>query len=278
MKDAIDQEMLATYFEILSAACETSQPESTRLAALRSLQTFSPILHLALQNPETCSAVIPAFCTLLLFLSDDDSMIRHVASEITSSVLGEYLTFTPMSASEKLAQSIGETFDPQPLEKIVIDLVLENNVRQKLQVVLQPDDDLFAKERDNVWRDEAHLWGLYTGILSMCWSRGMSLELEPIDLGLEGWAVDGLDAVKELIEMKEDTPLGWGHDVDLFESVGKLFMVVEILLRYGRGRNLGNVLEQLKQFMGEKKCHGFWVKKIGELGYAKGVCCKVEGD
>src|SRR5271154_141481 len=276
MNGAIDQEMLSTYFKILSAACESSQPESTRLAALRSLQTFSPILHLALQNPETAAEVIPAFFTLLLFLTDDDSTIRHVASEITSSVLGEYMTSTPMSASEKLAESIGETFNPKPLEQIVVDVILGNNVRQKFRVALDPDDDLFAKERENVWRNEVHMWGLYTRILSMSWSRGMSLELDPMDLGLERWTVEGLEAVKEVIETKEDTPLGWSHDVDLFESVVKLFMVVEILLRYGRGRNLGNTLEPLKNAMGEKKCHGFWIEKIVELGYAKGVCSKVE--
>ena len=275
MNGAIDQEMLSTYFKILSAACESSQPESTRLAALRSLQTFSPILHLALQNPEPAGRVIPAFLTLLLFLTDDGSTIRRVASEITSSVLGEYMTSTPMSASEKLAQSIGEAFNPEPLEQIVVDLILETNVRQKLRVALDPDDDLFAKERENVWRDEVHMWGLYTRILSMCWSRGMSLELEPMDWGLESWTVDGLEAVKEVIEMKEDTPLGWSHDVDLFESVVKLLMVVEIFLRYGRGGNLGNTLEPLKRAMGEKKCHGFWVEKIVELSYAKGVFSKV---
>jgi hypothetical protein len=264
--------MFARYFKVLSASCDSSQPDSTRLAALRSLQTFSPILHLALQTPNTSAAeLIPAFFTLLLFLSDDDSTIRHVASEITSSVLGEYMMFTPMSASEKLAQSIGETSNPQTLEKIVVDLVLENNIRQKLQVALHPDDDLFAKERDNIWRDEIHMWELYTRVLSMCWSRQMGLELGPVDLRLERWTVDGLEAVKGVIEMKEDILLGWNHDVDLFESVVKLFMVVEILLRYGRGGKLGNVLEQLKKGIDERKCHGFWVKNIGELGYAKGV-------
>src|SRR5271170_1686362 len=119
MNGAINQEMLTTYFNVLSAACQSSQPESTRLAALRSLQTFSPILNLALQT--SAAALIPAFFTLLLFLSDDDSAIRHVASEITSTVLGEYMIFTPMSASEKLAQSISETSNPQTLEKIVVD-------------------------------------------------------------------------------------------------------------------------------------------------------------
>jgi len=57
-----------------------------------------------------------------------------------------------------------------------------------------------------------------------------------------------------------------------------LFMVVEILLRYGRGGKLGNVLDKLKKGMSDRKCHGFWIKKIGELGCAKGICSKVEGD
>jgi hypothetical protein len=245
---------------------------------LRSLETFSPILHLAFETPETHSEVIPAILTLLHFLSDDDSAIRDVASEITSAVLSEYMTSAPMPASMKLAQSIGETFHPQCLERNIAGLILENNVRHKLQTALQSDEDLFAKERDNVWRDEIHEWGLYVCILSTCWSREMSLELDLLDLGLESWAVDSMGAIREVVEAKEDTPLGWSHDIELFESVVKLFMLVEIMLRYGRGKKLGTALEQLKRAMIEKKCHGFWVKKIAELGSAKGVFIESKGD
>ena len=278
MKDAIDQDTLATYFDILSAACKPSQPESTRLAALRSLETFSPILRLAFETPETYSEIIPAILTLLHLLSDDDSAIRNVASEITSAVLGESMTFAPISASIELAQFVGDTFHPQCLERNVAGLILENNVRHKLQTAFQSDEELFAKERDNVWRDEIHEWGLYICILSMCWSREMSLELGVLDLGLETWAVDSMGAVREVVEAKEDTPLGWSHDVELFESVVKLFMLVEIMLRYGRGKNLGTALEQLRRAIIEKKCHGFWIEKIAELGSAKGVFIESKGD
>ena len=278
MTGAVDRDMLATYFKILSSASESSQPESTRLVALHSLETFSPILHLAFENPETKSEIIPALFTLLLLLSDDNFGIRHSASEITSSILGEYMTSTPISASEKLAQSIGETFPPQSVERSVAGLVLENNVRRNLQTALQSDEDLFAKERDNVWRDEIHEWGLYMRILAISWSREMSLGLGPLDLGLENWATDGMKAIREVVDSKEDTPLGWSHDVDPFEAAVKLFMLVEIMLRYGRGKSLGPAIEQLRKAMFEKKCHGFWVKKMGELGSAKGVCMEREGN
>ena len=237
MKDAIDQDTLSTYFDILSAACKSSQPESTRLAALRSLECF-PRFYISHSKPPKPTRNLSAILTLLHLLSDDDSVIRNVASEITSAV-GESMTFAPISASIELAQSIGDTFHPQCLERNVAGLILENNVRHKLQTALQSDEELFAKERDNVWRDEIHEWGLYICILSMCWSREMSLELEVLDLGLETWAVDSMGTVREVVEVKEDTPLWWNHDVELFESVVKLFMLVEIMLRYGRGKNLG---------------------------------------
>ena len=98
----------------------------------------------------------------------------------------------------------------------------------------------------------------------------MSLELEVLDLGLESWVVDSMEVIREVVEAKEDTPLGWSHDIESFESVVKSFMLVEIMLRYGRGKKLGTPLEQLRRAMVEKKCHGFWIKKIAELGSTKG--------
>ena len=104
----------------------------------------------------------------------------------------------------------------------------------------------------------------------------MSLEITAMDLGLESSTADGISAFKEVIETKDDTPLGWSHDVDLFESVVKMFMVVEVLLRYGRDAKFGSQLEQLKNVMGEKKCHEFWVKESTNWAMPKQVAPRFE--
>ena len=106
-------EISADYFDVLSISAQSSSPESTRLAALQSLQSFSPVLTDALQAPTPSGQLLRAFIILFHFLSDDDDDIRTLASEITSSVLGEYMVFTSMTASEMLAQTIADAFAPE---------------------------------------------------------------------------------------------------------------------------------------------------------------------
>lgn len=265
MDGSIDKTLLNMYFIILSDAVESSKPESTRNAALRSLQTFSPVLALALQNPEDNKPVVPALFVLLLLLSDDSFKIRQLASEISSSVLGEYLIFTPMTASERLAQTIGDTFDSEFIEQIVSRLISRTNIRQALCSAIDSTDPLFAKERENVWRDEVYLWELYFRIVSICWSRKLCLESGSGNDILRKWAAEGLLVVKEVIELNDDTPLGWSHDVDAFETVMKLFLTVEIILRYGRGAGVIDTIEAVKQKMVARSSHEVWLEKVEKI-------------
>jgi hypothetical protein len=265
MDGSIDERLLNMYFIILSDAIQSSKPESTRDAALRSLQTFSPVLALALQNPKDSKPIVPAFFILLLFLSDDSFKIRQLASEISSSVLGEYLIFTPMAASERLAQIIGDAFDPECIEQTINPLISRTNVRQTLRSASDSSDPLFAKERENIWRDEIYLWQLYLRIVSICWSRKICLELGSYNDVLEKWATEGLLAVKEAIETNEDPPLGWSHDVDVFETVMKLLLMVEIILRYGCGAGLAGPIETVKQAVAGRRSHEVWLEKMEEI-------------
>ena len=94
----------------------------------------------------------------------------------------------------------------------------------------------------------------------------MSLEIKSHDNVLEKWAIDGLSAIKEIIEKEDDTPLGWSHDVDVFETIMKVFLLVEVLLRYGRGgEKLVGVLEELKSIMIKRNCHEYLIAKIAEI-------------
>ena len=216
-----------------------------------------------MHNPNPARQLLPAFLTLFHFLSDDDNDIRILASEITSSVLDEYMIFTPMTASEMLAQKIADAFDPETVEKSILEIICQTNVREKIQ---SPSEILFAKERENKWRDEIYQWGLYIRILSICWSRRMSLEMKSHDTVLEEWAADGLSAIKEIIEREGDTPLGWSYDVDVFETIKKVFLLVQVLLRYGRGGGkLVGILEELKSTLIKRNCHGYWIEKLGEI-------------
>ena len=173
------------------------------------------------------------------------------------------MVFTPMTASEMLSQKIADAFDPKTTEKSIIEILCQAKLREQLHY---SPEILFAKERENKWRDEIYQWGLYIRVLSMCWSRQMSLDMEPQGTVFEKWVIDGLSAIKEIVENEDDMPLGWSHDIDVFETILKVFLLVEALLRYGRGGgNLIGVLEELNSTMIKRNCHEYLIEKIREI-------------
>jgi hypothetical protein len=254
--------VLAEYLGTLSKCIRPEQPETIRLAALQSLQTFSPVMVAAFKSMSPPSTVLPAALTLLLLLSDDDYNIRHVASEITSAVLGDFMVHTPMAASDMLARAIGETFDPRYVEMNVIPLIYETNVHEALETAMGSSITLFAKERENVWRDEIHQFELYIHILSSCWSRQMCSESASEESALLEWVENGISEIKEAIKDKDDVPLGWSSDIEAFEAVMKVFMVVEAFQRYGRGKQVIMHAKELEGIMAKLNGYEMWKEKL----------------
>jgi hypothetical protein len=208
------------------------------------------------------SAVVPAASSLLLLLSDDDYNIRQVASEITSAVLGDFMVSTPMAASDMLAQAIGETFDPRCIEMNVIPLICETNVHEALETDTGSSITLFAKERENVWRDEIHQFELYIHILSSCWRKQMCTESASEESILLEWVENGISEIKGVVEDKDDVPLGWSSDMEAFEAVTKVFMVVEALQRYGRGKRVLIYARELEGIMSKLNGYEMWKEKL----------------
>jgi hypothetical protein len=264
-KESIDEGLLTRYFGILATSSASTNPESTHLATLRSLQTFSPVMKSTNESTNPSALLISPFMTLLLLLSDDDFQIRQLASEITSSILDDYMLYTPMEASEKLAQLIGETFPPEQLTAHVTKMICQTDVRETLTNALNPDETLFAKERENIWRDEVYQTGLYTRILSLCWSRQMGDDAHGSNDELVNWVINGLDAIAQAIEIKDDEILGWTHDIDAFESVMKIFLMTEVLQRYGKATNLAHPLGELTQITSRRSTHEIWLEKLCEF-------------
>jgi len=249
------------YFDILRDASRPSNPETTRLAALRSLRTFSP----AMKSPSY--QMIPAFVTLLHFLSDDDYETRQLASEITASVLGDYMVSAPVTASERLAQVIGETFDADSLERVLCPIMCFD-VGTTLLESLNSEQVLFAKERENIWRDEICQWELYLRILSTCCSRSAEAEAMPF----VEWAKEGLSAIRAVVDKHEDTPLGWSNEVDLFEAVVKILLLCEALLNLDHGKGVLDVrLGELKGVMVERGSHEYWITKLEGVLQGRGA-------
>jgi hypothetical protein len=246
-------------------ASQSSNVESTRFATMQSLARFSPIMATALREPRSFVSVLPSFFSLLLALSDDDWEIRSLASEITSQVLCEKITFTPIAASEKLAERIGEIFDPTTLEKTLIPILLEDRIVEKLQSSVQISNTLFEKERPNVYRDEIHQWGLYIGILEGCWKCRTRMNVTPLQTTLVKEVTEFVAVLDQIIRTTDDKPLGWSREVDVFESVVKLFMLIDVMLRYLPQTELRDAFERLREFMVEAHSHPFWVERVDKL-------------
>jgi hypothetical protein len=205
--------------------------------------------------------IIPAFLMLLHLVSDDDYEIRQLASEITATVLGEYMVSTPYIAAEKLAQMIGQKLDPAALEHALYP-IMAFDVQKVFVESFGSEQVLFAKERENVWRDEVWLWELYISILSSCWTR----KDKAAATAFVEWGERGISTVREMVEQHEDAPLGWSSEVGLFEGVAKVLLLCQALLKYDYGKGVLDLgLTELRSVMICKKSHGYWSVKIEGL-------------
>jgi hypothetical protein len=201
---------------------------------------------------------IPAFLMLLHLISDDDYEIRKLASEITATVLGEYMVSTPYIAAEKLVQRIGERLDPVALEHALYP-IMAFDLQKVFVDSFGSEQVLFAKERENVWRDETWLWELYISILSSGWARTDKVAVTPF----VEWGERAISAIREMVEEHEDGPLGWSREVDLFEGVVKVLLLCQALLKYGYGKGVLDLgLSELRSVMTRKNSHVYWIVKI----------------
>lgn len=233
MTQSCDEETLLKYYEVLSSFSQSQQPESTRLAALNSLSKFSPILRLAFQNPLKPLPVLPAILNLFTLLSDDDYEIRNRASQLTANILGQAMTSTPMGSEEILSKAIVRVYDNDTIEQKIIPILCQTNILHKLKSPLDRTDDLFAKERDNVWRDEIYQHEYYLRILDQCWSRKTGGE-KVGDSKLVQFGKEAVHQIQHLSEKYKEDTTGFGWNNDVCEAIMKISLIVDLLDRHGR--------------------------------------------
>jgi hypothetical protein len=237
LNGSVDEKLLCKYFEVLSTSSQSRRPESTRLAALHSLNNFAPVLQLAFQTPPNPFPVLPAVCALFDLLSDDEYEIRNVASQITATVLGQDMISTPMGSEEKLANAIVSAFDYDTVEQIIIPIICRINLSEILNSPLDSMDNLFAKERENVWRDEIYQLEHYLTILFKCWSKEKGAK-NMLDSRLFQFALDGLNLIEQIPEKNKENPSGLGWDNDVCETIMKIALIVDLLNREAKTKLL----------------------------------------
>ena len=222
----MDDKLLSKYSEVLSTSSQSRQSESTRLAALHSLSNFSPVLQLAFQSPPKQYPVLPAICALLTLLSDDDHEIRDLASKLTATILNKHMISTPMGSEENLAKAIIETFDYEYIEQNIVPIICQTNIPEALTSPFDSRDNLFAKERENVWRDEIYELELYLDILSQSCRRLHGGE-ELSHSRLVQFARDGVNLIQALPEKYKESPVGWDWDNDVCEMIMKISLILD---------------------------------------------------
>jgi hypothetical protein len=137
---------------------------------------------------------------------------------------------TPMGSEEKLANAIVSAFDYDTVEQIIIPIVCRINLSEILNSPLDSMDNLFAKERENVWRDEIYQLEHYLAILFKCWSKEKGAE-NMLDSRLFQFALDGLNLIEQILEKNKENPSGLGWDNDVCETIMKIGLIVDLLNR-----------------------------------------------
>ena len=136
---------------------------------------------------------------------------------------------TPMGSEEKLSTAIGNTFNIETIERNIIPILCKTKIDEQLA---SDTDDLFARERDNVWRDEIYQFENYLKMLGQVWKRDKGKKL--LDSKLFHYVLGGIEMIERFLGKYDKNPVGWARDNDVCETIMKISLIVDLLNRYGK--------------------------------------------
>ncbi|MCJ1464709.1 hypothetical protein MMC07_003322 [Pseudocyphellaria aurata] len=173
----------------------------------------------------------------------------------------------PVEVSSNLEKSTDSTRNYFiPKTRISLDL---RSSRNMLQEARRQDTALFVEEKANLFVDpvkEAKKWADVLVEL-----RPSSLEDEMVS-ELGAWSIEGLAALIEIAESREDGPLGWTTKPDVFALGMRIILAAKVRVRLSSlQRNEGQssicleLLRKLHLVGKEKFLHGLWLRQIEEI-------------
>lgn len=143
------------------------------------------------------------------------------------------------------------------------------SVRNMLQEARQQDTALFVEEKANLYVDpvkEAKDWANALAELSPC-------SFEPCLVSeVAAWSIDGLSALIEIAESREDGPLGWTSEPDVYALGMKIILTGKVCIRFLSQQKTEEqsvvCLELLRKLFlvgKETFVHGLWLVQIQEI-------------
>lgn len=143
------------------------------------------------------------------------------------------------------------------------------SIREMLQGARRQDTALFVEEKANLFVDpvkEAKNWADALAEL-----HPSSLDDEMIS-EMGAWSIEGLTALIEITESREDGPLGWTTKPDVFALGMRVILTAKVLIRslsLQRSEEQSSVcLELLRKLYlvgKENFLHGLWLRQIEEI-------------
>ncbi|KAL6910490.1 putative death-receptor fusion domain-containing protein [Trichoderma evansii] len=267
------QRLPATAFKnwgtMMADAGSDDKSFDTRFAAAQSLCSFFSVTGATSAREEYLSAIIVLYDTL----NDDDDEVREAGSAAAKSILGQNLV--PLEASSRLLQWLIQHFSTSAdLKAITASRVagyrhdqLWSSPGAQLAAALRADDSLFAVEEQNLFIDEvreASRWA--TVFQNLKWDEGKPEDGE-ILRKLDGWLLDGLTQVRQLLE-QEDGPLGWASNPSVFAICTSIIRGSVVLSETHGSPNLRQAIVQFKDLLKSPNHHHvskLLMEPLGEL-------------
>lgn len=143
------------------------------------------------------------------------------------------------------------------------------SVRDMLQDARRQDTALFVEEKANLYMDpvkEAKNWANAIAEL-----HPSSLESDMVS-EISAWSIEGLTALIEIAESREDGPLGWTSKPDVFTIGMRIILTAKVRIRFHSHQQCDaqsdvclDLLRKLFLVGKEKYLHGLWLQQIEEI-------------
>ncbi|CRK30383.1 hypothetical protein BN1708_000914 [Verticillium longisporum] len=244
---------LQNWTAMISAAGHEDQPFDTRFAATQSLKSYLSAC------PSSEPACMPVLLTLYDALNDDDEEVRALAALASRPLLANQ-TLLPLRAADSLLHLLQSSYSQLPAYHAAVAqrLTSTSSAAQQLATALHFDDALFAVEEQNQYIDEVREAQRWAGAYE-------SLPVGVDDAALEGWAADGLTALKEHVEKERDGPLGWTGMPDAYAVCIRVLLAARAVVarQGGEAEKLKALMAELKGVGSDKAVHGMILELLG---------------
>jgi len=274
VRSALDEYNVSRHAFAIFSSLTSSQEYSLRHAAAQSLCGLRSSFNVVARMPETIR--IDYLLAVYQVLKDDDDDVRDIGAEIVSKVLSKRSTalfrIVPAAACEIIRSCLVEEHGNSEIlaQNAVSHLtgslpsLLPKRPKQLMQEAALEQNELFYKERQNLYVDEVSEAEAWSGILQRVAISSISGESSDY---LTEWTLEGLDTLIDASKKQYDGPLGWTSKADVFALGMRIIHASNVVLILER-RSLQprsavrERLQELRDIGQGKALHFLWLGRI----------------